>query len=228
MVKKLVAVGCSYTEDWNDFPAWPELLAKKLNYECINLGKSGAGNEYIFSKSLDALVQEKNIGLMVAMWSEFQRMDFYNDTRKGKHKWYFLHYNVNGIIRNTQKWKEDVVDLLDANGVNNRKGQINRTLRFMYSIQKLCGIHDVPFIQLFGCEPCHHSDYNDAGKIIIDSPFLHSIECLGWPIIHNMGGWTIDTELNEDTHRISKNDPHPNEKGHEFISEILFDNVKNL
>ena len=61
MVKKLVAVGCSYTEDWNDFPAWPELLAKKLNYECINLGQCGSGNECIFSKSLDALLEEKNI-----------------------------------------------------------------------------------------------------------------------------------------------------------------------
>ena len=43
-----------------------------------------------------------------------------------------------------------------------------------------------------------------------------------------MGGWTIDTELNRDTHRISKKDSHPGKKGHEVMSEILFDSFKKI
>ena len=131
MVKKLVALGCSYTENQYPFTVWPELLAKKLNYKCVNLGAGGQGNEYIFSKGLEALVKEKNIGLMVAMWSEFQRMDFYLGDVKG---WSAIHYNVDGVVRNALKWKENVVDLLDTNGYNNKKHQINRTLRFMFSL----------------------------------------------------------------------------------------------
>tara|TARA_Y100000361_G_scaffold153459_1_gene175316 strand:+ start:428 stop:1129 length:702 start_codon:yes stop_codon:yes gene_type:complete len=225
MVKKLVAVGCSYTDPCYTFPVWPELLAKKLNFKCINLGQSGSGNECIFSKSLDILVKEKNIGLMVVMWSEFQRMDYYLGDIRG---WDAIHYNVDGMIRNVRKWKEDVVDLLDTNGYNNKKHQINRTLRFMYSLQKLCGMYDVPFLQVFGTEPCPQNEKYDAGKTMLNSPFFDSIECLGWPVIDNMGGWTIDTKLNRDTHRISERDSHPNKEGHEVMSEILFDNVKKI
>lgn len=224
MVKKLVAVGCSYTDDCYIFPVWPELLAKKLNYKCINLGQSGSGNECIFSKALDALVKEKNIGLMVLMWSEFQRMDFYLGDIK---KWNNLHYNVDGVIRNMEKWKEDVIDLLDKNEYNNKKHQINRTLRFMYSIQKLCKMYEIPFIQLFGCDPCPQNEKYNAGKIILNSPFFDSIECLGWPIVSSMGGWTTDTILNRTTHRISERDSHPSKTGHEIIANKLYKEIKN-
>ena len=55
--KKLIAIGCSYTEhnlssfyspdvDWN-FPRWPELISEKINMDCVNLGMSGGGNNYI-------------------------------------------------------------------------------------------------------------------------------------------------------------------------------------
>ena len=64
MVKKLVALGCSYTENQYPFTVWPELLAKKLDMECVNLAKCGKGNEYIYSSILDYLFLE-NIGLLL-------------------------------------------------------------------------------------------------------------------------------------------------------------------
>ena len=54
MRKILLVSGCSNTD--KDFyselhpdmdcswPKWPELLAKKLDMDCVNLAKSGAGN----------------------------------------------------------------------------------------------------------------------------------------------------------------------------------------
>ena len=47
-----------------------------LDMECVNLGKSGAGNDYILAKTVDATLKEKNIGLVVLMWSEWQRIGF--------------------------------------------------------------------------------------------------------------------------------------------------------
>jgi len=63
MKKILLVSGCSNT-DKNfyselhpemdcSWPKWPELLAEKLNMDCVNLAKSGAGNEYIYSSLLD-------------------------------------------------------------------------------------------------------------------------------------------------------------------------------
>ena len=217
MVKKLVAVGCSYTENNYSFPVWPELLSKEYNYKCINLGHCGSGNEYIFSNALDASIKEKDIGLMVMMWSEFQRMDW-QQTNKS---WSSIHYNVNCVVRNKEQWKEDIVGLLDKNGYNSKEHQINRTLRYMYSIQQICTLNDIPILQLFGPDPCPQNEKYKAGKTILNSPLFHSIECMGWPIIDNMGGWTIDTRLNRGEDRISSRDTHPSEIGHRKITSII-------
>ena len=42
----------------------------------INLGRSGAGNDQILAKTLDAMLKEKDVGLVVLMWSEWQRIGF--------------------------------------------------------------------------------------------------------------------------------------------------------
>ena len=75
MKKLLIASGCSFTE--KDFVSthhpemdctwdkWPELLAEKLNMNCINLGSRGAGNEYIYNSIVEQVIKTKNnkIGL---------------------------------------------------------------------------------------------------------------------------------------------------------------------
>ena len=67
--KKLIAIGCSYTEHYFtshqspnldfDFPRWSQHLADMLDMECINLGKCGAGNDYILAKTVDATLEER-------------------------------------------------------------------------------------------------------------------------------------------------------------------------
>ena len=89
--KKLIVSGCSYTDDYattqnlKPFPLWPELLAEKLDMECINVGKVAFGNKAIYSTLIDQVVSQKNVGLVISMWSEFQRVSFYID---GKQSWY--------------------------------------------------------------------------------------------------------------------------------------------
>ena len=93
MKKILLVSGCSFTDKnfISDFhpdllhkwPTWPELLAKKLDMEVINLGKMGAGNEYIYSSLLDKIMTTDNIGLIMAAWSQSQRRDW-----KVKRKWF--------------------------------------------------------------------------------------------------------------------------------------------
>ena len=90
MKKTLLVSGDSYTDqDWlsefhpeldTSWPKWPEILAKKLNMNCVNLGKAGAGNEYIYSSLLDyisnPLISKDSIGLVIAGWSQIQRKDY--------------------------------------------------------------------------------------------------------------------------------------------------------
>ena len=81
----LVAVGDSWTDEnfqssvYKDvdcsWPKWPEHLAEYLDMDVLNLGQSGSGNLQIFSKVVDA-TQLENIGGVVVMWSEPDRIDF--------------------------------------------------------------------------------------------------------------------------------------------------------
>jgi hypothetical protein len=65
MKKILIAGGDSFTdknykshihpEIDTSWPKWPELLAEKLDMKCINVAKSGYGNDYIYESVLETI-----------------------------------------------------------------------------------------------------------------------------------------------------------------------------
>ena len=74
-MKTLICAGDSYTDDFrttNNFEkVWPNFLAEKTKAKhLINIGSSGAGNYEIFSRTVDEITLNKNIDLVVVMWSE--------------------------------------------------------------------------------------------------------------------------------------------------------------
>jgi hypothetical protein len=225
--KKLIAIGCSYTEhylfskqspDVNfDFPRWPEHLSNMLDMECVNLGSSGAGNDYILASTLDAILKEKNIGLIVLMWSEWQRIGFqrlksWNKWRKvtprdteGLNKFILENQNVFHATRNTLRTFIHAEKLL-------------RNLPYLF----IQGTFNIPFystteLETIDCSvggPNETLDYykvNDsrrmAAKEIIESPYINYIEknignkFIGWPIMNEIGGYCID-------HIFDEEDPH--------------------
>ena len=84
--KVLVCIGDSWTDDnFNssvypdmdtNWPKWPKHLADMLDMEVLNLGTCGSGNQQIFNKAVDATNYADNIGGVVCMWSEPDRIDF--------------------------------------------------------------------------------------------------------------------------------------------------------
>ena len=88
--KKLIIGGCSYTDNYakekgiEEFDTWGQVLADKLDMELINLGKCGYGNQAIYTSLVERILEEKNIGLVVSLWSEFQRAAFYLEERTKK------------------------------------------------------------------------------------------------------------------------------------------------
>lgn len=87
---RLVTFGCSHVyghglpdchiePDWPGLNpskfAWPQLLADKLGYECINLAEPGIGNFEILMKIIKTnfLIDD----IVITAWSYFDRFDFY-------------------------------------------------------------------------------------------------------------------------------------------------------
>tara|TARA_B000000477_G_scaffold52745_1_gene44341 strand:- start:2101 stop:3069 length:969 start_codon:yes stop_codon:yes gene_type:complete len=89
MEKLLICSGDSFTDPGfrsashpemdTSWPKWPEIMAKELGMKCINLGRSGSGNEYIYSSIQDVVLKledKSQIGLIVAGWSQGFRRDY--------------------------------------------------------------------------------------------------------------------------------------------------------
>jgi len=245
---KLIAIGCSYTEHYflsihamgvdHSFARWSQHLADKLDMECVNLGRSGMGNEYMIAKLMDAILQ-KNIGLIVIMWSEWQRMDF----QIKPDGWHPLHpHRGNEKI---EKFPMNVEGRKTLLKYYNTVASTMKNLRQFLIAQEL--IKDIPYLMIQGCNPLVDPLYlhpesdevnwtivseirKEAIKQIIKSPLSDRINednFIGWPIFSRIGGYYADNILDKlDPDRIklrvSENDSHPNGEGHKIISDHIY------
>lgn len=135
MDKILLISGCSYSDvQWTShlhpdmdcsWPKWPELLAKKLDMKCINLSKSGAGQEYIYSSLVDTVqtLNINDIGLVIPAWSTAPRRDFIDLQFPSNYKSTFC----------KSHWNNDRNDL--RGGI---EYWIDRSIRYYYAFQNIC------------------------------------------------------------------------------------------
>ena len=245
MKKILLVSGDSFTDPewWSEFhpelevdwPKWPEILAKKLDMDCVNLGKSGAGQEFIYTSLLEYITNPQKdisrIGLVIPAWSQCQRKDF---QRGWGGRWTNRRLDVDGDIFS---W-------------------INRSLKYMLSFQILCERYNLPYKQtqminlftdvLSGLRPgdsevkegIYPKDYKmpytgnaekDKQKILkMISDYEDKINVnnfIGWPMFNELGGFSLSYKVLKKRDKISELDSHPNKQGHERIAEFLYDRL---
>jgi hypothetical protein len=132
MKKTLLVSGCSWSDlKFNSifhtdldcsWPKWTELLAEKLDMNCINLSFCGSGQEYIFSTLIEYLANNRdNIGLIIPAWSRAPRRDYQLD----------------------EKWKNIIED-----NKGDKKYFTNRSLRYYYMFQIFCERFNLPYKQV--------------------------------------------------------------------------------
>ena len=243
MMRKILLVsGCSNTE--KDFvsdlhpeldtswPKWPELLAEKLDMDCVNLGKSGAGNEYIYRSLLDYITKNdtSNVGLVIPAWTQCNRKDFSTGWNM---RWTNARIDPNGDVFS---W-------------------VRRSLDNFLSFQILCEKYNLPYMNvhmlhlyinwLSGLKPRDSDPLNIKGflykypgdkekdkkkiiKIIGDYEDRINIKkFIGWPLSKEYGGFCLQQELITipGKTQISKLDSHPNKLGQEKIMEFIHDRL---
>src|SRR6056300_1051501 len=245
MKKILLVSGCSNT-DKNfyseihpeidcSWPKWPELLAEKLNMDCVNLAKSGAGNEYIYSSLLDYITENNtsNIGLVIPAWTQCQRKDFSNGWNM---RWTNTRIDSHGDVFS---W-------------------IRKSLNYYLSFQILCEKYNLPYMQLHmlhlyidwltGLKPRekdivenvytkefrqkYPGDRNkDTQRIIslIDTyeNKINTSKFIGWPLSEEYGGFSLQKKLIqlEQNTMLSEKDNHPNKLGQERLAEFIYDRL---
>jgi len=239
MKKILLVSGCSNTE--KDFyselhpdmdcswPKWPELLAKKLNMDCVNLGKSGAGNEYIYRSLLYYITRNdtSNIGLVIPAWTQCNRKD-YQEGNLGR--WTNARIDPNGDVFS---WMKKTLDNYVSFQILCEKYNLNYLHMQMLAPYQdwLSGLRprELEPGYLEGFKHTYPGDEKkDNKKIIkiIDSyeNVINTKKFIGWPISKEMGGYSVQKELIrlEDDTIISNIDSHPNKLGQEKIAEFIY------
>jgi len=227
------------------WPKWPELLADKLNMECVNIAKSGAGNDYIYETLVDTLqnIDKDRIGLVIAAWSQCQRRSW----QESKNLY----------------WKNSRVDT---------KGDVfywtKRTMRYWYSFQVLCERYNLPYkqfqmISLFqgwlnGLFQNDHEVYRNklnpdrnfierhtypgdkdkdekllTNMVLNYEDHINAKNFIGWPLYIPFGGFHVEYKVLRDTNHqplegmvISKHDAHPTAKGQKAIAEFIHDRLE--
>ena len=234
--KKLIAIGCSFTEHYlnnpmspdfdHNFPRWPQHLADKLDMECVNLGRCGAGNQQISSKFIDTVLSEKNIGLVVLMWSEWIRQDF-QDPANG---WYFFHPH-----KDKSRKERYPIDLKSRNSILQYNDPYNLTMKSLrYFLMSQMLLKDIPYLMIQGTNPLQNMNEKTAFKLVIaamvESKIFNEInpdQFIGWPILKQIGGYTVGDILNKiyperNQLKISAEDHHPNAEGHKIMSQEIY------
>ena len=212
--KLLITSGCSWTAGssrMNQKYVWPIILAKKLDMDCVNVGKGGVGNEYIYNRIIDKLCTTKRIGLAICLWTDFDRWDFYSSTFQLQPK--FRH----GELFNLEK-----------------------SIRWIHAFQNHCQLKDIPFLQMQSLPPTEDVAPSAGASVYMKGllktaqfDLIDRKKFVGWPMYRELGGSTIWEKLDEVDPdwiklRVSKEDLHPNDKGHDYIAEILYDAYKKI
>ena len=151
-MKKLIVSGCSYTA--TDFrssahpemdcswPKWPEMLAKKLNMEIVNLAFNGAGNRFILQTLLEAIERtpKEEIGMVMAAWSQANRDDWQE-------------FYVTGPKRIPIKFKNERFvkgfewENMRIGRLGSIFGWVRESLLGYITLQNVCKRYDIPLIQ---------------------------------------------------------------------------------
>lgn len=229
----LLVSGCSFTTDYYtslhhpelkcNWPKWPELLADKMGMEVVNLGRSGAGQEYIFASLSHALATYGDrVGYVIAAWSQVQRRD-YSERINDKDRWTSSHFDMKGDIHY----------------------YINRSMMYYYQFQTMCEYHNVQYKQFSMIEPFKDYlkglktsslnkdiDENQVITTLINNPYYDKIKeknFIGWPLIPDHGGyniqWLVTDNKSKKELQISETDSHPSALGHEKYAEFIYENL---
>ena len=188
--KYLIVSGCSFTTDINfrsddrpdmdvSWPKWPELLADKLDMGCINLARSGQGNEYIYSTLQDEILNRRKkdeIGLVIAAWSQAQRHDY-----ECVSPW------LKKINQANLKWPDNIRSR-EAEKTCTWRGEpsgqkgdivywVRKSLRYFAAFEMMCERYNIPYLQTQMIQ--FFSDYINGR--IMGQPEYEDYMKNGWP-----------------------------------------------
>jgi len=257
--KYILAVGCSYTDEnfksvtYPDidcsFDKWPAILGDHLDLVVKNLGLCGAGNDLIFTKALEEIIENHDlIEMVVVGWSEWHRFSTYDHHMHNpessiipKDKNLLTEFNREAMSYYEWLWSRE----LTVHKKFLRKA-ISSWLKRIVMLQKICDKFGIKHIQATLCGSMNRHNYKKIEDMIgkpvdyepqkmfgtlLNDPYFYEVNSnhiIGWPFMESMGGFEMNGRDNKGQWIIPfedricpPKDHHPGKKGHEIIADFF-------
>lgn len=226
---------------------WPELVGDMLEAEIVvNLGESGSANTKIIERALENITDD--VDLVIIGLTELDRVH-----HKG-YNFVFnmvgLDENLNELTKTeyesfikNKKYDMEMDDYIKNNmSKESIKNHYKQLFSDIISLQNKCDDMRIPciFVSLVDTSYYARDRYSKMYGIsnywternhaiaIFESEYydiLSDYNILGWPFNRLLGGWNIFDTMNKNLW-CTPTDPHPNEKGQEFISVQIFEYIQ--
>lgn len=247
----MIAGGCSFTDpnftsvfhpeldtSWDK---WPAIFGKKHNYEVLNVGSSGSGNEFICQQVIKSVNENKtDVELVLVLWSGWDRIRVYgqklcpinvvnkkNAITEEAEKLILKRYPYYKLAYDASKMILD--NYLNLNAI------LNDTMFYMWILKDFLEKRNIKYIFAQGISPIQFSFFDeDYIKKTIHKElnnFLYHMyyddldveNFYGWPLFEALGGHHLDeiTQRKNTHFRISELDAHPNAKGQEELAKVF-------
>ena len=209
-----------------EFPLWPEVLAKNLGMKYLNVGRGGSGNEFIYNRMIDALVEEDNIGFAVCFWSHFDRVDFAKHTIKLNPM--ILDSFKDTFPKHLKIKQQEVIDVMYKHDMADGIWNFEKSLRWMLAFQNHCEASNIPYIQAQAFYPTFQEE---CPRLLLEHPIYDHIKenhFIGWPIYKELGGFSLSDKIGNNLRVNWPIDMHPNQEGHELIANVFYNRYQEL
>ena len=210
-----------------DFKMWPEIVGEKLHCEVINTARSGYGNHAIYHKTLEAIMNNKDVSHVFVMWSQWTRQDFLvNSNREyvsintweGLYRW-GRDVKTYQDVENTliEKWYDDSFSKNfpiqnNSASIPSMEQYTNTNINYIYALKVICEKYNIQYISCQGTDTC------------IWPPSLITQHPLGNEAYKGFSMAELLTkEYGKDGYITSDVDNHPNEVCQKFIANKMLD-----
>ncbi len=261
-MKTLLAVGCSYTDEKFEsivhpeldcsWPKWPEIIGNELEYNVVNLGKSGNSNDSIFKTAQDYIVDHK-VDMICALWTQGHRLNIH-DMSNINWTWSFMDKEPVRVFGD--RLQKDVFNKDEFSRLLRWKHTTlaNEYLRYIYMLDQLGKYNNnIPVYHMQGLRGYYPYGSSTRAKAntmrkeyataFLDSPYfsiLHKqTNIYGWPLLQELEGsiYIDDTkalashtweEMEALTlkYKISDKDSHRNARGQKTIANRFIEMIK--
>lgn len=250
----LVTAGCSWTdsgfrthdtsvEDRGPWPMWPEHVAHHLGMKCINYGRVGCDNKYIFDRIVDEVYSNKNVGMVIAMMTSWDRTCYMGEFKHPAASMVMRHHPDYQQQMELYKWDDEFENIFGNMSYEDffdwASDIIDTNMRYIFLLSQFLKERNISYRIFQGVPTFPILLFNEIG-VTPEFKDIHLIQkisgnryhnyikknknIIGFPFMKLFNGYNMNHLLNEDDY-ISELDKHPNKEAQKKIANHVISNL---